>query len=616
MALHQTPRTRLIHTLLAAVVVLALFGIASYHLTRESLAGDEGYSLWFIRDNSATPDSLSAGVRFVRDSLLNTLSFTRTSGVNPPLYYVTLDAWSLLTGESLYAVRLYSTLFGLIALAATYALGRRVLRDPVSAVLAVLILGTASFFVYYTREARMYTLLLALTTLSMWAYLRWSHTPTPRRTMIYGVLLALLLYTHYVSVLVLFTQLLHRLLWGRRNLRLFFPFIIAAALFAPWLPSLLAQYRIFGGPGGLPLPTDWNSIAALWVILTNGFGWLYVVLLITALVGLRRSIASQSLLWLWLLVLPVSLLLLNVLVRPVFQIRYTLPMLPAFALIVAPGIETLFSWSFLNSFRLLRFVLLLLVLFLQLATYSWFWPNKPDWETTILRMTQTRELLEPAITSIAAHNPTAYYDRLYAVRQGISLDLAWRWQETEAIRDYVARLRPSPAIWVVMPSSLASTWDAVTALMADGWRVGYRDTLMDMIFYRFDRTGDDLHFRFADVLAWTGGLGHEWYARVGELFCFELNLQTLQPINANYTLDVALTQGYNTRHVSQTIPLNAGAADTSIAVPVCLDIPPDILAGSHHLRLRVLYNDAPLVLLEGENLYWSEELFIALVTVA
>ena len=64
-------------------------------------------------------------------------------------------------------------------------------------------MGTHGFLIYYTREARMYTLFLTLTTLSSWAYLRWLEHPSRTRTLVYGIFIALSLSTHYLTVLVL-----------------------------------------------------------------------------------------------------------------------------------------------------------------------------------------------------------------------------------------------------------------------------------------------------------------------------------------------------------------------------------------------------------------------------
>src|SRR5262249_49189558 len=151
------------------------------------------------------------------------------------------------TGESVYALRLLSAFFGLIALAATYAVGKQ-LFDSQTALIAVVVLATASFFVYYTREARMYTLLVAFASLSTWAYLRWQRQQMIRRAAVYGIMMAALLYTHYAGALIILAQIAHCLILSvekRAPLpRLVFPYILAIIIYSPWIPMLINQIRI------------------------------------------------------------------------------------------------------------------------------------------------------------------------------------------------------------------------------------------------------------------------------------------------------------------------------------------------------------------------------------
>jgi len=138
-----------------------------------------------VHDDGDSPASATEAARYVYTSLKDTFTRIRDD-VHPPLYYLALDVWVMATGESVYAVRLLSTLFGLVVLAGTYATGAR-LFDRQTGLMAVVVLGTASFFVYYTREARMYTLLLALAALSTWAYVRWMEQPNRWRTGFYAI---------------------------------------------------------------------------------------------------------------------------------------------------------------------------------------------------------------------------------------------------------------------------------------------------------------------------------------------------------------------------------------------------------------------------------------------
>lgn len=625
MALQQTA-SKSLSVLLAAAVLLLAFMTASYHLTHESLWEDEGYTIWFVHDDGRPLERITQIVQFIRHSLTTTLARV-SADVHPPLYFVLLDGWTLLTGESIYTIRLLSTFFGLIALSATYAVGKR-LFDVKTALIAVVVLATAGFFVYYTREARMYTLLTALAASSIWAYLRWRALANFRRTMIYGCVMAALLYTHYAGALIILTQIAHSLIGGIRRatplrLSVIFPYVFAFLLYIPWIPSLLNQIHVQGWPSALPVPTDWGTVAALVLILTGGHWGLYVVpfALGSALAKIREYKGSLLLLALWLLVTPLILLAINAWSRPIFQIRYTIGVLPAWALLVAYGLRFSFQPSTVGSPAInntvrtaLQGLLLLCLAYTQLAMYPQFWPDKPRWEQAVHQMTSIRQPLEPAITSIAPQNPTAYYDRVYGIRRGITLDLSWRWQETEDMHRYLTHVVNAPSVWVVMPSNFTSTWDAVAGLQ-DGRHVGYRDSVMNMIFYRFDvGEGSHLHFRFGDALAYEGGIGHHLFARAGEAFCFNTKLTALSPLGAE-KIEWQLTQGYDTVRALLLTEIGSYAAGEAVNAAPCIDIPPDSPPGPHHLRMRVI-NQTPLPLIESENLYWGDQLVLAQVSVS
>jgi len=634
-----TPKS--LNILLAAAVLLLAFWIASDHLTRESLWDDEGYTIWFVHDEGNPPEGIVQSAQFIRRSLTDTLARVRAD-VHPPLYFLALDAWVLVTGESIYTVRLLSTFFGIVALAATYAVGKR-LFDMQTGLIAVVVLATASFFVYYTREARMYTLLTALSALSMWAYLRWRTQATIRRAVIYGVLMAALLYTHYVGALIILTQIVHFLittvgaqreesLWHHAPRRSFFsmlPYLLAAAFYIPWIPTLLSQIRAQGGPSALPIPSDWGAVAALLLILTSGHWGLYVVSFVlgSALAKIRQYKNELLLLILWILITPLVLLAVNAWARPIFQIRYTIAILPAWALLAAYGLRFSLQRSTVGAhgdapfsaplrFRLvLQFLLIVWLAYTQLAMYTEFWPDKPRWEQAVRQITAVRQPLDPAITSINPQNPAAYYDRLYGIRQGIALDLSWRWQETADINRYVGHVAKAPSVWVVMPSNYASTWDTVAGLL-NGRHVGYRDSVMNLIFYRFDSgIGDNLHFRFGDRLTYEGGIGHQLYAQAGEPFCFDANLTALKPLE-NEKIEWQLIQGYGTVRTALSTEIGAHPAGETINFSPCIDIPLDSPPGPHHLRMSIIVDDAPLPLIESENLYWSEQLVLAQVSVS
>ncbi|MBZ0288509.1 MAG: hypothetical protein K8I30_12905, partial [Anaerolineae bacterium] len=374
---------------------------------------------------------------------------------------------------------------------------------------------------------------------------------------IYGVLMAALLYTHYAGALVILTHVIHlavtylvnRLRVVRRQrlkrpatendkptkgairavyrdsevlriLRLLFPYLLALLIYLPWLPIFLNQMRANpNGPLAIPVQTDWAAVAGLVLILTGGLWGLYLApfALGRAIPKLRTHWSAVLLLLLWLLLTPVALLLLNAWVAPVYQVRYAIAMLPAGTLLVAYGLRWLGSQKVFERIGIVRTrysvslqvaMIVGLVLWIaqnQFATHPELWPEKPPWESTIRAMTEARSPLDPTITDIAAYSPVAYYDRQLNIRQGVSLDLAWRLHHYAEIMKLVELFDQAPSAWVALPVNTAKTWHIVS-LLDTGRHATYRSSLVNMIFYRFE-AGEygDLQYRFDDLVRYESG---------------------------------------------------------------------------------------------------------------
>ena len=128
---------------LALLALLLLgAGLRFHALDARSLWLDEAFSVWLARH-----------------PLLAMWGWILRIDQHPPLYYTLLHAWQGLTGEDEVAVRALSALVSTLTLPLFYAFSRRVSRDPVTALLATLLLAVSPFHVAVAQEARMYSLL-------------------------------------------------------------------------------------------------------------------------------------------------------------------------------------------------------------------------------------------------------------------------------------------------------------------------------------------------------------------------------------------------------------------------------------------------------------------------
>lgn len=130
-----------------------------------------------------------------------------TEDVHPPLYYVVVDLWVALAGTSEAALRLPSVVFGIAAVGLIYLLGAR-LFDRWTGAAAAALLSVSSFHVYFSQEARMYSLLAALTLASFYFFVDIAGDRAHSRTAVLGYLVAstLLVYTHVYGLFVIVAQ--------------------------------------------------------------------------------------------------------------------------------------------------------------------------------------------------------------------------------------------------------------------------------------------------------------------------------------------------------------------------------------------------------------------------
>ena len=135
--------------------------------------------------------------------------------VLPPFYFIALHLWQKVVGESELAVRAFSGLCSLLAVAGIYRLGSR-LFDRRAGLWAAALMAVAPFQIYYAQETRPYALCVLLSVGLLWAFgeavlhsslLAWTG---------YVCLATLGLYTHYFFGFVLVTLHLWAAVYRRR----------------------------------------------------------------------------------------------------------------------------------------------------------------------------------------------------------------------------------------------------------------------------------------------------------------------------------------------------------------------------------------------------------------
>lgn len=182
----------------AAAILLAAFALRAHRLDWQALWWDEGLTLFFARLNFA--DNAEYAVRL--------------ADTNPPFYRMILGGWLALAGSSAFAARAFSVIAGVVAVAATTRLGRALLGAK-EALLAGGLAAASPALIYYSREAKTYSLVAACGTLSIVLWLRLlqksltsnpPHWSRPGLWLAYGLTLAVPLGSHYIAIFLIAVQ--------------------------------------------------------------------------------------------------------------------------------------------------------------------------------------------------------------------------------------------------------------------------------------------------------------------------------------------------------------------------------------------------------------------------
>ena len=201
--------------MIGAVVISRLF------LVHNSLRLDEAQSLW------QTSHSLRGTLKVVAQD------------VHVPLYHLLLHFWQLYVGQSVEAARGLSLIFFLLSIPAVYLLSRRILA-PKWSLLVVVLFSFSPFMNWYANEARMYTLLVLMATLSQYFFLKLIESRGQRGWLGYSLTSIIGIYSHYFFAFNLLCQgiyfLASRKQFNRGTLKRFIILaIVLVAELAPWL---------------------------------------------------------------------------------------------------------------------------------------------------------------------------------------------------------------------------------------------------------------------------------------------------------------------------------------------------------------------------------------------
>lgn len=260
---------------------------------------------------------------------------------HPPLYYVIINQWTRLFGYSEVSLRFPSILFGVASVFIVYLIGKELLDKKVG-LIASLFLATSGLHIYYSQEARMYSLATFLVVLAVNFFIK-------QKWIWFSILMLLIGLTDYVSLFIAPVFLIVRYKQWKKVILAYTPLIIGFLVWSPiFIKQLVAGVSVQG-------TNWWNILGTATFKNTALIPVKFIIGRITfdnkviylAVIGISMAIFSYLLfkakntsktIWVWLLV-PIAIGVVVSFNIPTLSYFRFLFCLPALYVLLAQGIE-------------------------------------------------------------------------------------------------------------------------------------------------------------------------------------------------------------------------------------------------------------------------------------
>lgn len=234
---------------------------------------ERGYSALF--DGSVRPVSDLAVFQHIVPELTLSNTVSSLASEEPqrgPCYYLAARIWGDIFGDGIATMRAFSALLGTIGIGLGYLLGRRITGSRFGGLILAALLAVSPFELLYSQQVREYVLFSDVTLLSSWLLLRALDRPSWTRFLLYGIGIALGLYSDIEFGLVILAEgaFVLALTWRERSKIAGTSFALSAAAalvaYAPWAWIVLrSASRTQRGVSWTSAPYSLGSYAVKWV---------------------------------------------------------------------------------------------------------------------------------------------------------------------------------------------------------------------------------------------------------------------------------------------------------------------------------------------------------------
>lgn len=314
--------------LAGGMVLAAILGL--HNLAGRDLWFDEAFSVWVARLD---------GSRLLHEVLRGDPS--------QGLYYLLLHLW-LPVGESEAAVRSLSVIFGVATVPFLYLTAKELFGHKIAAT-AALLLPLNSFFIEQSQEARGYSLVIFLVTVSTYLYVRAATTANIGLWIAYSVVGALAVFTHLYALFVLGAHAMVSFLFhGDRKRRSSMVLIGGAVLVVGVIVALpIIKVVVGGGRYSWIWFSSGDELVSQIGLLVGQKGVLLLFYLFVACIGvavLVQNLANRGGDKTWRFSIPASWFFIPIVasmigsfITPMFVPRYLSVCVPGLVLLIAIG---------------------------------------------------------------------------------------------------------------------------------------------------------------------------------------------------------------------------------------------------------------------------------------
>lgn len=287
--------------------------------------------------------------------------------VHPPGHYLFLDVWSGFFGYEEVSIRFPSVIFSLLTIFIVYLLGKKLFNKKVG-VLSAIFLTFNPLLIYYSQEARMYSMATFFVVLSTYFLLRIQEKeelrifPVKKNyiTILWIITNFLLLITDYVAYFIFPGQVIFLYLIGSKKvwkiiLLIFLSFILSIPFIYTFPSQLLLGIGASNNLDTWSLIVGGNSLKNLFLIpakliigrISFEDKLLYALVIVLSLliyflviIQIERKISEIKLLSIW-VVLPIILSYIISFFVPILSYHRLIFIIPAFYLLLAAGLNTI-----------------------------------------------------------------------------------------------------------------------------------------------------------------------------------------------------------------------------------------------------------------------------------